>query len=115
MSTVTQYWEGVPEPQRSTLLVVWQRLRQLLPQAQETISYGVPTLKVDGAGVAGVSASKKHCSYLPMSGSVLSSMADELTGYTWSKGALKFPIDQPLPDDLLVALVRARLAEVAGD
>ncbi len=107
---VDAYLAGVAEPQRSTLAVVRERLRAELPQAQEVISYGVPAFAVDGTAVAGYAAAKKHCSYLPMSGSVLSSMADDLAGYEWSKGALRFPIDDPLPAELIATLVRARLA-----
>ena len=111
---VDAYLAGVPEPQRSTLEVVRARLRAQLPQAEEVISYGVPAFAVDGRAVAGYSAAKKHCSYLPMSGSVLAGMADALSDYEWSKGALRFPVDEPLPADLIAALVTARLAEVSA-
>ena len=73
----------------------------------------VPAFAVDGKAVAGDSAAKNHCSYLPMSGSVLAKMADALAGYQWSKGALRFAVDEPLPADLIGALVDARLAEVS--
>lgn len=111
---VETYLAGVPEPQRATLTVVRERLRAQLPQAEEVISYGVPAFAVDGTAVAGYSASKSHCSYLPMSGSVLSGMADDLAGYQWSKGALRFPMDEPLPDELIAALVKARLAQLSA-
>ena len=71
--------------------------------------------KLAAAGaVAGFAAYRDHCSYLPMSGTVLSRVADEVAGYSTSKGALKFPVDQPLPDVLVTTLVRARQAEIAG-
>lgn len=107
---VDAYLAGVSEPARGTLSVVRDRLRALLPDAEEVISYGVPAFAVNGTAVAGYAAAKKHCSYLPMSGSVLSDMADQLSGYQWSKGALRFPVDEPLPADLIAALVQARLA-----
>lgn len=108
---VDEYLAAVPEPQRSTLQVVRERLRSALPDAQEVISYGVPAFSVDGVAVAGYAAAKKHCSYFPMSGSVLSGLADRLQGYDWSKGTLRFPVDEPLPQDLIAALVAARLGE----
>ena len=83
-----------------------------LPLAEEVISYGVPAFKVDAIAVAGYSASKKHCSYLPMSGTVLAGMADKLDGFQWSKGALRFGVDEPLSAELIEALVTARLAEI---
>ena len=50
-------------------------------------------------------------SYLPFSGSVLSQLADELEGYTMTKSALHFAVDQPLPEALVEKLIAVRLAE----
>lgn len=112
--TVDEYLEQAPEPQATTLRALRAELRALLPDAEETISYGAPAFRVDKGLVAGYTAHAKHCSYLPMSGSVLAGMADQLQGYQYSKGALRFPADQPLPKDLVAALVAARLAELAA-
>lgn len=114
MTEVDDVLAGYPQPQQDTLRVVRERLRELLPDADEVIAYGVPAFKVDGVGIAGYSASKKHCSYLPMSGSVLGAIADSLDGYTWSKGALRFPVDQPLSQEMLALLVTTRQAEIAA-
>lgn len=114
MSGVEEYLSRLEEPQCTTLLTVRARLRTLLPEAEEVIAYGVPVFKVEGVGVAGYSASKKHCSYLPMSGTVLATLADQLQGFTWSKGALRFAIDEPLSEELLALLVKTRRAEIAA-
>ncbi len=111
-SEVDAYLSAVPEPQRSTLRALRECLRRELPTADEAITYGIPTFLVDGVGVAGFSASKKHCSYHPMSGTVLAAMHSEIDGYNWSKGTLRFGPGDPLPDDLVAALVRARLDEL---
>jgi uncharacterized protein YdhG (YjbR/CyaY superfamily) len=110
--TAQTYLEAAPEPQRTTLLTMWATLRRLLPDAEVTVSYGVPTLKVGGKGVAGVAHYAKHCSYLPMSGSVTAKLGDQLGSYRTSKGAVMMPVDQPLPEELLITLVDARLAEL---
>lgn len=112
--TVDEYLVEVGEPQHATLQVVRTRLRALLPEAEEAMAYGVPAFKVDGVGVAGYAPAKRHCSYFPMSGQVLTTLADRLDGYDWSKGTLRFPVDEPLPADLLAELVAARLAEIAA-
>jgi uncharacterized protein YdhG (YjbR/CyaY superfamily) len=109
---VDAYMEGVPEPQRSTLAQVRATLAALLPDAEQTISYGSPTFKLAGKGVAGFAAFAHHCSYLPMSGGVTAALADELAGYETTKGSVKFPVDEPLPEPILRALVDARLAEL---
>ena len=109
---VQEYFDSAPEPQRTTLLAMWAVLRELLPEARVTKSYGVPTLKVAGKGVAGLAHYARHCSYLPMSGSVTATLGAQLAAYRTSKGAVMTPIDQPLPEDLLRLLVDTRLAEL---
>ncbi len=110
--TVDEYLDGAPEPQRSTLISLRATLRQVLPNATEGLSYGVPAFLVSGKPVAGYAYFAKHCSYFPHSGSVLSTMEADLDGYSWAKGTLRFPIDEPLPEPLVAALVAARLAEL---
>lgn len=110
--TVDEYLAGAPEPQRSTLGIVRETLRVLLPQGEEGLSYGVPVVRVDGKPVAGFAYFARHCSYFPHSGSVLAQVSDELTGYRWSKGTLQFPIDRPLPESLVALLVSTRLADL---
>jgi uncharacterized protein YdhG (YjbR/CyaY superfamily) len=96
VETVEEYLGAAPEPQRTTLLALRATLRELLPDADETLSYGMPAFLVGGKPVAGYAWAKHHCSYYPHSGAVLSDLADELDGYDWSKGTLRFPI-RPAP------------------
>jgi uncharacterized protein YdhG (YjbR/CyaY superfamily) len=110
--TVDEYLRQAPEPQRSTLGRIRASLRRILPEADEALSYGVPAFKVGGTPVAGYAFFTRHCSYFPHSGSVLSEIADELSGYEWSKGTLKFPVDEPLPESILVRLVEVRLGQI---
>lgn len=109
---VDEYLAQAPEPQRTTLAAVRTTLEALLPEATQGLSYGVPTFKVRGKGVAGFASFTKHCGYLPMSGSVVAALGDRLAGYRTTKGSVQFPVDEPLPADLVEALVTARLAEL---
>jgi uncharacterized protein YdhG (YjbR/CyaY superfamily) len=100
-------------PQRGTLVALRDTLRELLPDAEESISYNMPCFKVDGVAVAGFDGFKKHCSYFPHSGNVVG----QVTGIpAWctvaSAGTLQFPVDRPLPKTLVRRLVRARLREI---
>jgi uncharacterized protein YdhG (YjbR/CyaY superfamily) len=110
--TVDDYLDGAPEPQRSTLVALRRTLREVLPQAEETISYAMPAFKVAGKAVAGYAYFKNHCSYFPHSGTVLPEVADDLAGYEWSKGTLQFPIDEPLPEGLVRRLVGVRMGQL---
>lgn len=111
-SPVDDYLAGAPEPHRGTLVALRETLRIILPEAIETISYNMPAFKVNGKAVAGYAYFKNHCSYFPHSGSVLPELSDALDGYSWSKGTLQFPIDQPLPEPLVRRLVAIRLEQL---
>ncbi len=84
----------------------------VVPEAEEGISYRVPAFRVHGKVVAGLAAFKDHLSYLPFSGSVLGQLGDELRGYTMTKGSLHFPVDRPLPKTLVKKLIAVRLDEI---
>jgi uncharacterized protein YdhG (YjbR/CyaY superfamily) len=108
---VDGYLDRLDEPKRSTLQQLRRTILELLPDAEETISYGMPAYKVQGKTIAGFAAFKNHLSYLPHSGSVLDKLGDALTSYESTKGSLHFAVDQPLPRDLVRRLVEARLAD----
>lgn len=104
----------VPQPQRDTLLALRETLLALLPEGEECISYRMPCIKVGGKAVAGFEAFKNHCSYFPHSGGVVSKVRDLPSWCTAaSAGTLQFPVDRPLPRELVAELVRVRLEELA--
>ena len=109
---VDDYLASAPEPQKTTLTSLRRTISALLPEAEESLSYGVPTFKVDGKGVAGFGYFRKHCAYFPMSGSVTTELADELIEYTTSKGSVHFAIDTPLPVSVVRRLIEARRSEL---
>lgn len=106
---VDVYFEEQPEPQRTTLLAVRSSIRRILPGAQESISYAMPTFTVDGTAVVGIAGFRQHCSYFPYAGEVLEVHADALRSYDQNKGTLRFPIDAPLPLTLLRKMLATRL------
>ncbi len=74
------------------------------------MSYGVPAFKVGRRAVAGYAYTKGHCSYFPHSGSVIERVEpDLLRGYDWSKGTLRFPVNQAPSEVLVRRLVEIRL------
>jgi uncharacterized protein YdhG (YjbR/CyaY superfamily) len=112
--TVDDYLRRLDEPKRGTLEALRRDILEVVPEAEQVISYSVPAFRVGGKTIAGFAAFKDHLSYLPFSGSILGQLADELCGYTMTKSALHFPIDRPLPQGLVRKLVELRLAEVRG-
>ena len=109
---VDEYLRGLDEPKRSTLQALRRTILEIVPGADQVISYRVPAFRVRGKTVAGFAAFKDHLSYLPFSGSVLAQLADELKGYTMTKSALHFPVDRPLPKTVVKKLIAVRLGEV---
>ncbi len=109
---VDEYLRGVAEPKRSTLTALRRTILQIVPDAEEVISYGVPAFRVGGKTVAGIAAFKDHLSYVPFSGSALGQLSDELAGYRMTKSSLHFPVDHPLPEALVRKLIEVRLAEI---
>jgi uncharacterized protein YdhG (YjbR/CyaY superfamily) len=108
---IDQYLAALDEPKRTTLARLRQTILDILPEADQGISYGLPAFKVRGKTIAGFAAFKNHLSYLPHSGSVFPQLQEELKGYATSSGALRFSIDEPLPAPLVQKLIAVRLQE----
>ncbi len=111
-SEIDRYLRGVEEPGRSTLQALRRTILEIVPDAEQGISYRVPAFRVGGKTVAGFAAFKNHLSYLPFSGSVLSQLTNELDGYAMTKSSLHFPVDRPLPKALVQKLIAVRLGQV---
>jgi uncharacterized protein YdhG (YjbR/CyaY superfamily) len=110
---VDEYLSGLDERKRVTLQTLRRTILEVVPEADQVISYGLPAFRLHGHTVAGFAAFKTHLSYLPFSGSVLGRLAGELEGYEMTKSSLHFSVDRPLPKGLVQRLIDVRLAEVA--
>ena len=108
---IDQYLAALEEPKRTTLARLRQTILDILPEADQGISYGMPAFKVRGKTIAGFAAFKNHLSYLPHSGSVFGDLGDDLQGYSTSSGALRFGISEPLPPPLVKKLIDVRLRQ----
>jgi uncharacterized protein YdhG (YjbR/CyaY superfamily) len=105
---VDRYLDSVDEPKRTTLAALRKTILEVIPEAEQGISYGHPAFKIGGKTIAGFAAFKNHLSYLPHSGSVFPQLKQELAGYTMTTGALHFDIDKPLPKALVEKLISVR-------
>lgn len=109
---IDDYLAKLPEPKRTTLQQLRQTISEILPDAEEVISYGMPAFRLKGKVIAGFAAFKNHLAYLPHSGSVLAELRNDLAGYASTDGSLHFPIDKPLPKALVKKLIATRLRQV---
>ncbi|HWG19207.1 MAG TPA: DUF1801 domain-containing protein [Terracidiphilus sp.] len=111
LAAVEAYLAKVPEPARTTLEKLRATIRAAAPTgATEELSYGIPAFQYKG-GLVAYAAFKEHCSFFPMSASLLDDFAGELKGYRTSKGTLQFPMDKPLPPSLVKRMVKARVLQ----
>ena len=114
---IDEYLSALDPAKRAALQALRETIRDILPDADETISYGMPGFRRGGEMVAGFAAAERHLGYYPHSGRVIDSVAaatpELLAGLTWSKGALRLPLDRPVPRALVQALIAERLADIA--
>ena len=109
---IDAYLATLPEPQQHLLSAVRAELHRLVPDAEESIGYGMPVVKQRGKGVLWFAGWKKHCSIYPLTDAFLADHEVELAAFDRTKGSLHFTPDAPLPADLLEELVKARLGEL---
>ena len=85
-------------------------VRKLVPQADEAIRYGIPTFRFNG-NLLHFAAYKNHIGFYPTP-AVITAFKSELRSYKQSKGAVQFPIDRPLPLELIESMVKYRIKQV---
>jgi uncharacterized protein YdhG (YjbR/CyaY superfamily) len=112
---VEAYLAALEEPKQSTLRALRQTILDVVPDAEQCISYGMPAFRLRGKVIAGFAAFKNHLSYLPHSGSVLPELHDERTQYKSTKGSLHFPVDAPLPRTVVKRLIDVRVSQAFHD
>ena len=110
-SEIDDYLNQLDESKRSTLSRLRLTILDVVPDAEQCISYGLPAFKVHGKTIAGFAAFKNHLSYLPHSGSVFPELTDVLASYSKSSGALRFDIDTPLPREVVEKLIAVRIKQ----
>ncbi len=115
IADVDAYISALPEPKRSSLEEMRRRILDIVPDAEQKISYGMPAFAVAGRVVAGFASFKNHLAYLPHSGRVFQQLERELQGFVRTAGSLHVPIDQPLSPELLAALIEAKMRVLETD
>lgn len=106
---IDSYLAALPEAQRNTLETMRRTIRSLCPEAVESISYDVPTFKYKGRPLAYLGAARNHCS---LYGIMVDAHKEALAGYDVSRGTVRYPIGEPLPETLVKTLLEARVAQI---
>lgn len=107
-STVDEYIAAFPAEVSTRLVHLRALVREHAPGAVESMSYGMPAYKLNGKPLIYFAAFKNHIGlYATPSGHA--AFADELSKYKQGKGSVQFPLNEPLPDDLIVRIVKFRV------
>lgn len=105
-----EYAAGFPPKVRKTLQSVRSTIKKAAPDAQEIISYGMPAFR-QGTILVWFGAHAKHIGFYPKT-AAMSAFKRELAAYKHAKGSVQFPLDEPMPLDLIARIVRYRVEEV---
>jgi uncharacterized protein YdhG (YjbR/CyaY superfamily) len=98
---------------RASLQRVRDAIRRALPDAEEAISYGIPTYRVDGRAVVYFAGWKQHYSVYPASAAIVAALGADLAPYEVEKGTIRFPLDARVPTRLIARIAKLRAAEAA--
>jgi uncharacterized protein YdhG (YjbR/CyaY superfamily) len=112
MSAMDDYLKGLEPAQRSALAQVRAVVEDVVPEAEEGTSYGMPAFLYAGRPLLGFRAAKGHLSVFPFSPASIEAVKDRLEGFDLSKGTIRFSPDHAVPKDVLGDLVRARKQEI---
>lgn len=107
--TIDEYIDSFPEHIKKKLVELREAIRAQAPQAQEKISYQMPTFFLNG-NLVHFAAYSKHIGLYPTP-SGIEAFKNELSKYNTAKGSVQFPIEEPLPIDLIREIVRFRVKE----
>lgn len=111
VKTVEEYLNALDPAHRAELERIRTLVKQLVPDTEETISYGMPTLKYKNRALVYFTASKKHMSFYPSSWAI-EELRDQLYDYKTTEHAIQFTLDTPLPSRLIEDLVHVHVREI---
>ena len=107
--TIDDYIKGYPKEMQKLLSQMRKTIQKAAPKADEAMKYGIPTFVLEG-NLVHFGAAKNHIGFYPGS-SGITYFKKKLTKYKTSKGTVQFPLDQPLPLDLVTEIVKYRIKE----
>jgi uncharacterized protein YdhG (YjbR/CyaY superfamily) len=109
LKNIDEYIAGFPSDVQTILEKIRMTIRKAAPGAEETIKYQIPTFTLKG-NLVHFAAYKKHIGFYPAPRGI-PKFKKELSIYGSGKGTLKFPLDKPIPFDLISKIVKFRVNE----
>lgn len=106
---IDSYIGSFPEKTQKLLQEVRETIRKAAPEAEQTINYGIPTFKLSG-NLVHFAGFKNHIGFYPTA-SGIEAFKKELSVYEGAKGSVRFPLDKPIPFELIERIVKFRVKE----
>jgi uncharacterized protein YdhG (YjbR/CyaY superfamily) len=106
---IDSYIGSFPEKTQKLLQEVRETIRKAAPEAEQTINYGIPTFKFRG-NLVHFAGFKNHIGFYPTA-SGIEAFKKELSVYEGAKGSVRFPLDKPIPFELIERIVKFRVKE----
>jgi len=110
INSFDEYIEPFPENIQAKLIQMRRIIKEAAPEATETISYRMPTFDLNGKHLVYFAGFKNHIGFYPFPSGV-EAFKKETSDYVTSKGTIQFPLDKPLPVDLITKIVHYRIQE----
>ena len=114
MSVIDDYLKPLEPAKREQLERIRKIAKQIVPDAEDTISYGMPTLKYKGKSFLGFNTHVNHIGIYPYGGEEIEVFRDKLSEYNYgfSSGAIRVPYDKPIPENLLKKIIQHRVKRI---
>jgi len=112
MDEFTEYIASLDGAPRDAVEHVRARAIQLVPDAEEGVSYGMAALRYRGSPLVSARATAQHIGLYPFSPPAIEALAPDLAGFSTSKGTVRFTPENPLPDDVLDRIILFRRDEI---
>lgn len=114
VSVVDDYFGGLDASTRAVFEHIRTLVMDIVPEAEDSTSYGMAALTYKRKPLLGFRAAKDHLSVFPFSAGVVDAVRDRLPAFEQSKGTIRFTVAMPLPDDVVHDIVRLRINEIVG-
>ena len=112
MTVIDDYFEKIDDQRRKKIERIRRIGKNVVPNAEETISYGMPTLKYKGHAFLGFDIHKNHIGIYPYGGEEISLSKRDLSNFKTSKGAIQIPLDKEISESLLKKIIVHRISRI---
>ena len=112
MTAIDDYFKKLQPHKRKQLERIRSIAKKVVPSAEETISYRMPTLQFQGKSFLGFYAHEKHIGIYPFGGEEIEVFKNKLTDFELSKGTIRVPYDTPISESLLIEIIKHRINRI---